>query len=125
MKLIKILFAFALMLFFNAGALNAQSLADLNGYTWKENAQAVDAVRVAQKNLYSTNADPTSIVPVEVSAFDVELYKGILNRLQNNKGVADAIWESYSEAVQSSGDSKTSEEDRTKAFEGVIELLKK
>lgn len=125
MKLIKILSAFALMLFLNAGALTAQSLADLNGHTWKENAQAVDVIRVAQKNLYSNHVEPTSIIPLEVSAFEVELYKGVMNRLLNNQTVADAIWESYSETVQAQVDSKVSEDEQKQAFGHIVELLKK
>lgn len=125
MKLIKFLFAFALMLFLNAGALTAQSLSDLSDYSWKDQSDAINVLDIGVRDRASNLTNPVSIYQVETSEFKIELYKGVRDRLQNNKGVSDAIWESYSEIVQSNLVPATSPEEQKKAFEQLIELLKK
>lgn len=113
-----------------SGALKAQSADDLAGYTWKDQPSAIITLTEAQKTMPSNDSkdDPTSLLPLTGSKFKTIAFTSVLSRIENGITIQTAIWEGYSEAVQTADSDPAfgdvSDAARSGVFENLITLLK-
>lgn len=112
-----------------SGSLKAQSAGDLEGYTWKDKPSAISALTAAQKNALSkdTEDDPTSLLPLTGLKFKTIAFASVLSRVENGITVQTAIWDGYTEAVQTAESDPSfgvvSDAVRSGVFEDLITLL--
>jgi len=130
MKFLK--FTFLLLLFTVLNGLTndvtAQSISDLDGYSWKPKSEAVTVLSDVQRNGFSDVAHPENLVPSKTGLFDQLLLQTVESKIAADIPVVNAIIDGYAAAVSVSNSDPAyagvSEDEKLVALNKVVELLK-
>lgn len=130
MKFLKFTFLFLLFTVLNGltNEISAQSVSDLDGYSWKPKSEAVAVLSNAQRNVISDAAHPENLVPSNGIIFEQLLLQTVEAKIAADVPVPNAIIDGYAAAVSVSGSdpayADVSEDQKLVSFNKVVELLK-
>lgn len=130
MKFLKFTFLFLLFTVLNVSTnvVSAQSVSDLDGYSWKPKAEAVTVLSDVQRSGFSDVAHPENLVPSKAILFDQLLCQTVEAKIAADIPVVNAIIDGYAAALSVSNSdpayAEVGDDEKLVAFNKVVELLK-
>lgn len=125
--MVKYLFSLCVLVFLLGGnTLQAQSLSDLDGKTWKDNTTSLDVLAQAMEDAdAAARVDQLATSAIVALKFKMTLIMQVSLRLADRKSVPDAIWEGYQESVNGIDQKTIDPADQAAVFTDVVGLLQK
>jgi hypothetical protein len=125
--MVKYLFSLCILVFLNsANPLQAQSLSDLDGKTWKDNTTSIDVLAQAMEDAdAAARVDQLATSAIVATKFKMTFILQVSLRLADRKSVPDALWEGYQESVNGLDQKTIDPADQAAVFTDVVGLLQK